>query len=230
MPPTRERPGLVPVLVHDRRRWYVVDPALTPDAAADAVAELRRSAAPTNVGSGRRVLRWAPLTVFVVTLAIGGVAVVVGVEALPLTEEFGAVSLGVAGLLAVLVGAIALAFSVADRLAPDLVGPAPSAQVVPVPRHVLSWLRDDTAAEAVWRVTAAVGLVEELRGARWAVADADGQELEDDRGDEGPGGEAVARRAVAVLVAAEATAVDELRAVAAATGYVPSRRHAEVDR
>jgi hypothetical protein len=35
---------------------------------------------------------------------------------------------------------------------------------------------------------------------------------------------------VAVLVAAEATAVDELRAVAAETGYVPSRRHAEVDR
>lgn len=230
MPPTRERPGLVPVLVHDCRRWYVVDPALTPDAAADAVAELRRSAAPTNVGRGRRVLRWTPLAVFVVTLAIGGVAVVVGVEALPLTEEFGAVSLGVAGLLAVLVGAIALAFSVADRLAPDLVGPAPSAQVVPVPRHVLSWLGDDTPAEAVWRVTAAVGLVEELRGARWAVADADGQEREDGRGDEGPGGEAVARRAVAVLVTAEATAVDELRAVAAETGYVPSRRHSEVGR
>jgi len=226
VPPTRERPGLVPVLVHDRRRWYVVDPALTPDAAADAVAELRRSAAPTNVGRARRVLRWTPLVVFVVTLAIGGVAVVVGVEALPLTEEFGAVSLGVAVLLAVLVGAIALAFSVADRLAPDLVGPARSAQVVPVPRHVLSWLGDDTPAEAVWRVTAAVGLVEELRSARWEILDVPLPETDEEEGAEGD----VGARAVATLLAAEAAAVDDLAAVTAETGYVPSRRHSEVDR
>jgi len=226
VPPTRERPGLVPVLVHDRRRWYVVDPALTPDAAADAVAELRRSAAPTNVGRGRRVLRWTPLVVFVVTLATGAVAVVAGVEALPLTEEFGAMSIAVVGVLAVLVGAVALAFSVADRLAPDLVGPAPSAQVVPVPRHVFSWLGDDTSAEAVWRVAAAVGLLEEFRSARWEIVDATGSETDEQEGAEGD----VDARVVAALLAAEAAAVDDLAVVAAETGYVPSRRHAEVDR
>jgi len=226
VPPTRERPGLVPVLAHDRRRWYVVDPALRPDAAAEAVAELRQSAAASNVGRGRRVMRWTPLVLFVVTAVIGGVAVVVGVEALPLTEEFGAISIGVAGVLAVLAGAIALAFSAAGRLAPDLDDPAPSAQVVPVPRHVLSWLRDDTPAEAVWRVTAAVGLLEELRSARWEILDVTRLETDEQ---EGVGGD-VDARAVAALLAAETAAVDDLAAVAAETGYVPSRRDTEVDR
>jgi len=225
VPPTRERPGLVPVLVHDRRRWYVVDPALTPDAAADAVAELRRSAAPTNVGRARRVLRWTPLVLFVVTTVVGGVAVVVGVEALPLTEEFGTTSLEVAGVFAVLIGAIALAVSVTDRLAPDLGDPAPSAQVVPMPRRVLSWLGDGTPAEAVWRVTAAVGLLEELRSARWEILDVTRAETDEEEGAEGD----VDARAVAALLAAEAAAVDDLAAVAAETGYVPSGAEREVD-
>ena len=224
MPPTRERPGLVPVLVHDRRRWYVVDPALTPDAAADAVAELRRSAAPTNVGRARRVLRWTPLLVFALVV-VGGLTALAAIDdALALTEDFGAAALRVVGGVAVLVGAIALAVSVTDRLAPDLGDPAPSAQVVPVPRRVLSWLGDDTPAEALWRLTAAVGLLEELRSARWEILDVTRAET-DEEGVEGD----VDARAVAALLAAEATAVDDLAAVAAETGYVPSVDEREVD-
>jgi hypothetical protein len=214
----------VPVLVHDRRRWYVVDPALTPDAAADAVAELRRSAAPTNVGRARRVLRWTPLLVFALVV-VGGLTALAAIDdALALTEDFGAAALRVVGGVAVLVGAIALAVSVTDRLAPDLGDPAPSAQVVPVPRRVLSWLGDDTPAEALWRLTAAVGLLEELRSARWEILDVTRAET-DEEGVEGD----VDARAVAALLAAEATAVDDLAAVAAETGYVPSVDEREVD-
>jgi hypothetical protein len=223
VPPTRERPGLVPVLVHDRRRWYVVDPALTPDAAAEAVVELSRSAAPTNVGRARRVLRWTPLLVFALAVVGGLIALAAIDDALALTEDFGAAALRLVGGVAVLVGAIALTVSVTDRLAPHLDGPAPSVQVVPVPRHVLSWLGDDTPAEAVWRVTAAVGLLEELRSARWEILDVTRAETDEEESAEGD----VDARAVAALLAAEAAAVDDL---AAATGYVPSRRHAEVGR
>lgn len=225
MPPTRERPGLVPVLVHDRRRWYVVDPALTPEAAADAVVELSRSAAPTNVGRARRVLRWTPLLVFALAV-VGGLTALAAIDdALALTEDFGAAALRLAGVFAVLIGAIALAVSVTDRLAPDLGDPAPSAQVVPMPRRVLSWLGDGTPAEAVWRVTAAVGLLEELRSARWEILDVTRAETDEEEGAEGD----VDARAVAALLAAEAAAVDDLAAVAAETGYVPSGAEREVD-
>jgi hypothetical protein len=219
----------VTVLVHDRRRWHVVDPSLTPAEAAEAVAELRRAAAPTNVGRVRRVLRWTPLLVFLVTAAAGFAAVVVGVEALPLTEELGETSLGVVGLLVVLVGAIALALAVAHRVAPDLDDPERSAGVVEVPRHVRAWLTDETPVAAVWRVAAAVGLVDEFRDARWGVADL-AEHGPDDTTDVDDRGAGVDRRAVAVLLAAEASAVAELAAAAADAGYVPSRSHRQVGR
>lgn len=210
------------MFVHDRRRWYVVDPALTQDEATDAVAELRLSAAATNVGRVRRLLRSTPLLVFALVV-VGGIAALAAVDdRLALTEEFGAASSRGLGGVVVLVGATVLSLTVAGRAAPDLDGPAPSVQVLRVPAHVLSWVTDDTPALAVWRVTDAVGLLEELRQVRWdilGVTRRDEDEPEDD----------VESRAVAALLAAEAAAVDHLAAVAADTGYVPSDRDREVD-
>lgn len=206
----------MPVLVDDRRRWFVIDPVLTQDDAADAVAELRRSAAATNVGRTRRVLRWTPLLVFALVV-VGGIAAAAEVEeALAFREEFGATAFMILGAAVILVGAAALALTVAGRAAPDLDDPAPSTQVVRVPAHVLSWVTDDTPSLAIWRVTAAVALLEELRQVRWDIGDVvrrEGDEPEDD----------VDARAVAALLVAEAAAVDDLALVAAETGYVASK-------
>jgi len=211
----------VPVLVHDRRRWCVINPALTQHDAAGAVAELRRSAAATNVGRVRRVLRWTPLLVFALVVVGGIAAAAEADEALALREGFGATAFTILGAAVVLVGAATLALFVAGRAAPDLDDPAPSTQVVRIPAHVLSWVTDDTPSLAIWRVTAAVTLLEELRQARWDIGDVvrwEGDEPEDD----------VDGRAVAALLVAEAAAVDDLALVAAETGYVPSENDRKV--